>query len=66
MESVKILNEYLANCLTRITINEDDFEKKLRERKEVEAEEKKRFEMFRMEKSKFHQASRNEKEEKDN
>ena len=63
-EAIKILyspdyllnskSEYLNNCLTRITINEQDWEKRERERLEAEDErlEIARIEAFRLEKMK--------------
>ena len=39
-------NEYMANCLTRLCVEEDNYEKKKRERKEEEQEDIKELEAF--------------------
>ena len=66
MEAIKIqysrdniLNskcEYLQNCITRLVVNEEDWEKKERERREeeIEREEAKKLEEFKKEKMAIH------------
>jgi hypothetical protein len=73
-EAIKILyspdvllnskSEYLNNCLTRITISEQDWERRERERHEDEEEkaEQSRIEIFRQEKLRARQSSHNEEE----
>jgi hypothetical protein len=55
-------NEYLANCLARVTVSEDSLERKKRERNEEleEVEEMKKLEAFRTEKRKNLPARRKE------
>ena len=67
MEAIKIqysrdniLNrkcEYLQNCITRLVVNEEDWERKERERREgeTEKEEARRLEEFKKEKMTIHQ-----------